>query len=346
MIEKYSRIPLAMASAAILTAFGGQAVAETTLNAVSSLQSTNTLTKSWLTNYMKVLNASNSSVKIKYLGGQEIVPPRKAAGALKRGVFDILNSPTAYYIGTVPEGYAILASNQGPKVFRKNGAWELLQEIYAKKAGGHLLSWGNSMTSYNMYLLGEPKLDSDGVPNLKGVKMRATGTYRPLFRALGASTINIKSSELFTALQRGTVAGFGWPDVAIVQLGVHKIVKYRIIPNFYQTNTVTTVNLASWSKLTKSQQDAMTKLAISYETASVHWMEKERLAEEKVMKAAGVKDIILKPSAASKYLDIAHGEIWKELKNRSEHADKLRKLMYFPGKANRQATLGGLKLRD
>jgi len=346
MIEKYSRIPLAMASAAILTAFGGQAVAETTLNAVSSLQSTNTLTKSWLTNYMKVLNASNSSVKIKYLGGQEIVPPRKAAGALKRGVFDILNSPTAYYIGTVPEGYAILASNQGPKVFRKNGAWELLQEIYAKKAGGHLLSWGNSMTSYNMYLLGEPKLDSDGVPNLKGVKMRATGTYRPLFRALGASTINIKSSELFTALQRGTVAGFGWPDVAIVQLGVHKIVKYRVIPNFYQTNTVTTVNLASWSKLTKSQQDAMTKLAISYETASVHWMEKERLAEEKVMKAAGVKDIILKPSAASKYLDIAHGEIWKELKNRSEHADKLRKLMYFPGKANRQATLGGLKLRD
>ena len=346
MIEKFSRIPLATASAAVLIAFGGQAIAETTLKAVSSLQSTNTLTKSWLTNYMKVLNASNSSVKIKYLGGQEIVPPRKAAGALKRGVFDILNSPTAYYIGTVPEGYAILASNQGPKVFRKNGAWEALQAIYAKKAGSHLLSWGNSMTSYNMYLLGEPKLDSDGVPDLKGVKMRATGTYRPLFRALGASTINIKSSELFTALQRGTVAGFGWPDVAIVQLGVHKIVKYRVIPNFYQTNTVTTVNLASWGKLTKSQQDAMTKLAVSYETASVHWMEKERLAEEKVMKAAGVKDIILKPSAAAKYLNIAHGEIWKELKNRSEHAEKPKALMYFPGKANRQAKLGGLKLRD
>ena len=66
----------------------------------------------------------------------------------------------------------------------------------------------------------------------------------------------------------------------------------------------------------------------------------------KKAEAAGVKDIILKPSAAAKYLDIAHGEIWKELKNRSEHADKLRALMYFPGKANRQAKLGGLKLRD
>jgi len=43
------------------------------------------------------------------LGGQEVVPPRKAANALKRGQFDLLHAPTAYYIGTVPEGYAIWA---------------------------------------------------------------------------------------------------------------------------------------------------------------------------------------------------------------------------------------------
>lgn len=340
MIEKISKIPLAAASAAILIAFGGQAVAETTLNAVSSLQATNTLVKSFLTNYVKVLNGSGDSVKIKYLGGQEIVPPRKAAGALKRGVFDALHSPTAYYIGTVPEGYALLASNQGPKVFRQNGAWEILQEVYAKKAGAHLLAWGESMTSYNMYLLGKPKLGADGVPDLKGVKMRVTGTYRPLFKALGASTIAIKSSEIFTALQRGTVAGFGWPDVALVQLGVHKIVKYRVVPNFYQTNTVVTMNLASWNKLTKSQRDSMTKLAITYETTSVHWMETERAKEEKIMHAAGVKDITLEASAAAKYLDIAHGEIWKQLKERSEYHDKLKPLMYHPGKPNRQAELG------
>ena len=37
MIERESRIPLAAASAAILIAFGGQAMAETTLNAVSGV---------------------------------------------------------------------------------------------------------------------------------------------------------------------------------------------------------------------------------------------------------------------------------------------------------------------
>ena len=180
----------------------------------------------------RVNKEAKGIIQIKVIGGAPAIgSPFTMTRRMARGITDFIGCPDAYWGNVLPEAPATRLSDFTPAQNRKNGAWELLQEIYAKKAGSHLLSWGNSMTSYNMYLLGEPKLDSDGVPNLKGVKMRATGTYRPLFRALGASTINIKSSELFTALQRGTVAGFGWPDVAIVQLGVHKIVKYRVIPN-------------------------------------------------------------------------------------------------------------------
>ena len=234
-------IALATASAALATAMS-TASAKDELGAVTALQRSNTIAKAFIETYLNASNAANGPVKIKYIGGQEVVPPRKAANALKRGQFDMLSCPTAYYIGTVPEGYALLAGNQGPRALRKNGAWEILEEVYMKKAGAHLLAWGESMTSYNTYLMVIPKFRADGVPDLTGLKMRATGTYRPLFRALGASTINIKSSEIFTALQRGTVVGFGWPDVAVVALGLHKIVKYRITPNYYQTNQVLTVN--------------------------------------------------------------------------------------------------------
>ena len=196
------------------------------------------------------------------------------------------------------------------------------------------------MTSYNTYLLKMPKFDKDGVPDLTGLKMRATGTYRPLFRALGATTINIKSSEVFTALQRGTVDGFGFTDISIVPLGVHKIIKFRVQPNYYQTNTVVTVHADSWNKLAKDKRDAMTALAKEYETTSVHWIEAQRKAEDKMVMAAGVKDIALKGKAAARYLDIAHEEIWKQLKERSEYHDKLKPLMYIPGKPNRQADLG------
>ena len=327
---------LGFATAAAVGLFGftlQASAAEITLKAISGLQQTNTLTKSWLKNFVPALNAMGKGVvQIEYVGGQDVVHPTKAAAALKRGQFDMLHCPTAYYIGKVPEGYAMLAANQPPQTLRKNGGWEILQEVYAKKVGARLVAWGESGTQYNMYLMYKPKFDKDGVPNLTGVKMRATGTYRPLFKALGASTINMKSSEIYTAIQRGTVAGFGWPDVALVPLGLHKIVKYRVTPAFYHTNTVVTMNMAAWKGLPKRAKDIIAKVAIEYERTSLTYMETERKREEKILHAAGVKDIELKGEAARKYLAIAYGEVWKQLKQRSpEYHDRLRPKLYIPG---------------
>ena len=335
-----ARVILGSVVAATVALSGSAMAQQKTLNAVTGLQQTNILAKAYLEKFVKVLNSVGGPVAIKYVGGQEVVPPRKAAAALKRGQFDMLSSPTAYYIGTVPEGYALLASNQGPRVLRTNGGFELLQKIYAEKAGAHLLSWGSNMTSYHMYLWKEPKLGPDGVPDLTGYKMRATGTYRPLFRALGATTINIKSSEVITAVQRGTVDGYGFTDVSLPAIGLHTVTKYRVQPNFYQTNTVETINLNTWKSLTQAQKALLERVAVEYEVTSVQFVEAERLREEALIKKAGIKDVVLKGSAAAKYLEIAHGEIWKELKKRSKYHDQLRPLLYKPGKPNRNLAIG------
>lgn len=319
---------------------------EKTLNTVTALQQTNTLAKAYLKTFVSEANAHGKGlIQVKYLGGQEIVPPRKAAAALKRGQFDILSAPTAYYIGTVPEGYGLLAGNQGPRALRANGGFKLLQKIYKEKAGAHLLAWGESMTSYYMYLGKKPKFGSDGLPDLKGMKMRATGTYRPLFRALGATTINIKSSEILTAMQRNTVDGFGMTDNALAAIGLASVTKYRVFPNFYQTNQVVTVNPKSWAALSKEQKDFFNNLALSYETSSVLYVELERLKEEILVKKAGVKDIVLKGKVAAKYLEIAHAEIWKELAKRSKYSEQLKPLLYKPGKPNRQFDFGDTRLQ-
>jgi TRAP-type transport system periplasmic protein len=336
------KIAIAASTAVLAVA---PASARDTLNAVTSLQQTNVLSQSFLGNFVANVNKGGKGVvAINYVGGQEVVPPTKAASALKRGQFDMLHSPTSYYIGIVPEGYAMLASNQSPATMRKNGAWKILEEVYAKKAGAHLLAWGESMTSYNMYLSKMPEM-KDGIPDLTGVKMRATGTYRPLFRALGGSTINVKTSEIFTAMQRGTVEGFGFTDVSVIALGFHKIAKYRVTPNFYQTNTVVTVNSSVWKAMSAEQKAVLNAEALKYETVSVGWMEKKRLGEEAQIKAAGVKDIALTGAGSAKYLDIAHQEIWKELKKRSEYHDQLKPLMYIPGKPTRQVDLSSVTSR-
>ena len=332
---------LSVAAIAIVAASPAAVAAEKTLTSVTSLQQTNVLAKAYLEKFVKVLNKAGKGVlQIKYVGGQEVVPPRKAAAALKRGQFDMLSSPTAYYIGTVPEGYGMLVANQGPRVLRTNGGWELLQKIYAEKAGAHLLSWGSNMTSYHMYLAKMPKMGADGLPDLTGMKLRASGTYRPLFRALGATTVNIKTSEVITAVQRGTVDGFGFTDVSLPAIGLHSVTKYRVQPNFYQTNTVETLNLASWKSLNQAQKDLLNRIGIEFEVTSVQYVEAVRLEEEKIIQASGIKDIVLKGAAKAKYLEIAHGEIWKELKSRSKYHDQLRPLLYKPGHANRQLVIG------
>jgi TRAP-type C4-dicarboxylate transport system substrate-binding protein len=334
---------IAVAAAAVIST--SPVVAETTLTTVTALQQTNILAKSYLKTFVGVVNAQGKgNVQMKYLGGQEVVPPRKAASALKRGQFDVLSAPTAYYIGTVPEGYGLLAANKGPRALRANGGFALLQKIYAEKAGAHLLAWGENMTSYNMFLGIKPKMDKDGLPDLRGVKMRATGTYRPLFRALGATTINIKSSEIITAMQRGTVQGFGMTDSSVMAIGLGPVIKYRVQPNFYQTNQVVTVNLASWAKLTKKEKSFLEKVSLEYENTSVKFVEAERLAEEVLVKKQGIIDIQLKGATALKYLDIAHAEIWKELKTRSKYHDQLKPLLYTPGKPDRQMDLGDTRL--
>ena len=333
--------------AAVALAASSAFAAEKTLSTVTALQQTNLLAQSYLKTFVAEVNANGKGlVQMKYLGGQEIVPPTKAATALKRGQFDVLNCPTAYYIGTVPEGFGLLAGNQGPRALRANGGFALLQKIYKEKAGSHLLAWGENMTSYYMYLGKKPKIGKDGLPDLTGMKMRATGTYRPLFRALGATTINIKSSEILTAMQRNTVDGFGMTDISLHAIGLSSVTKYRVFPNFYQTNQVVTVNLDTWKGLSQKQRDFMNNAALAYETSSVLFVELERLKEEPLVKMAGVKDIILKGKAANKYLEIAHEEIWKQLKERSAYHDQLKPLLYKPGKPDRQFDLGDTRLQQ
>ena len=146
-------------------------------------------------------------------------------------------------------------------------------------------------------------------------------------------------------MQRGTVEGFGFTDVSFVPLGFHQVAKYRVTPNFYQTNQVVTVNQSVWKSLTDAQRAFLNREAIKYETTSVNWVEVERLKEEKQIKEAGVVDIAMTGAAAAKYLDIAHQEIWKELKKRSKFHDQLKPLMYVPGKPQRQVDLSSATKR-
>lgn len=320
---------LMTASVAALSSTVPALGAEVTLRAFSSLVKNNPLTVSFLENFVKPVNKTCKGViQINYVGGPEIVPPRNSGKAIASGEFDMLNGPTSYYIGTMPEGYAMLASNVPIEELHKNGGYALLDSIYQKRVNAKFVAWGDNDVGYYTYLRNKPKLDKDGTPDLHGLKMRATGTYQPFFNALGASTINMPETEIYTALQRGVVDGFGWPVAGVPELGLDKLIKYVIHPSFYKTNQVVTMNLPKWKSLGKAQQDCLNKVAREYEGDWRPTMEKFTSDDDATMTKHGVTTLTLKGAAAQKYLKIAYDAIWVALKKKSPDADTLRAKLY------------------
>lgn len=300
------------------------------LRAVDCWRPTNIITKVWLDKFVAPSEkATGGVIKIKHVGGSEVSPPRKSYRAVQRGQFDMLHCAASYYAGVMPEAWAILATNQPVTTLRKNGGWELMDKVFQERVGARLIAWGESQTQFNLYGINKPKIGPEGIPNLKGEKWRASATYKPLLNALGASTTFIKSSEIYTALQRGLVTGFGFTDVAVPQLGVKDIIRWRIMPSFYVTNTVTTMNTAKYASLTKTQKAALLKFSIEYEKAALPYMADLKKKDVAILHKAGVKDLVLTGAARKKYLNTAYGAIWASLEAKnSPHTAALKAKLY------------------
>jgi len=316
-----------------LLAFGGAATAqEVVLRTQTALPKNHDLSKSFISSFVEPLNARGKGVvRVEYLGGPEINPPDKAAPAVQRGAIDLLHTPAAYHAGLVPQGATMMATNLGIAEYRANGAVALLAPNWEKKLNAKILAIGETSAQFHLYMVEKPKLRPDGVIDLKGVKIRTTGAYRPLVQALGGTPVQITNAgEVYTALERGLVAGFGWPTVGLASQKLAGLVKYRVDPPFYHLANVLLVNLDKWKSMPKAAQDVVMAVAAEYEKASIDNMIRLGKADEEAIKKAGVQVFAMTGEGAKKYLQIAYEAQWKRASSRldKKEAAMLREKMY------------------
>ena len=331
MPKRYGLLKLSAVAAVAAVVAAPQAVqaADPTLHAVTGLPINLDFSKSFIKNFIEPAQKSGKGiVNINFKGGSEVIPGRKAGDALRRGQIDLLHCPSAYHIGLVPEGYVFTLSTKSAAEIRKNGGFELLQKIWAERMNARFIAWGESGTSYHTYLGKKPSFTADGKLSLKGFKMRTTGTYRPLFRALGATAIGMSPTEIYTGMKRGVVDGFGWPDTGAVSLGLAKVIKYRIDPPYYTVNPTVTVNLDKWKTLSRKAQDYLETKGREYEANAITFMEVLRKKDEKILLAAGMQKLLLKGAAAKHYVNAANVAVWDSLKKRSKYAAQLQALVF------------------
>lgn len=318
------------AAAAVIaaTAFAaGPAAAETTLSLVFPFPDSLIYTKSCKALVKKINTAAAGEVKIDVKPFNSIKMFQQP-DAVSKGAVDMVCTPAAFYAAKIPENEAISTSNSSPAIVRKNGGMKIIDELHQKYYNMKYLGWIDSGVGFYIYTEEPPKFKADGLPDFSGVKMRDNPIYGAFFRALGASTHNMPSNEVYSALEKGVVNASAWAAVGLIQFKWDKFLRHRVDPAFYQTDIGMLMNLDTWKSLSPKAQKIIQDTVIEHENSSRKARIADARAEAAQLKAEGMK--FWETPAADEYLkiaiDSAYDRMTGRLKNMGRPLDAEQKL--------------------
>ena len=311
--------PFVLAIACIASA--APAAAADTISATHVFPASLIYSRSFLEYAKKANEAGKGEFTIQVRGGPEAIGMMEQPGAVRSGVVDMVYTPCAFYAAVVPECDAVSASTVDGPTVRKNGGTELLNQIHQKRMGVVLLGWVDSGIRFCLWSTKEPKFDATGQIDIKGFKVRGNPIYNAfLTNYLGAQVINLNSSELYTALERGTVDITAWTQIGLMDLNWDRYIKYRILPDFFETDLMILVNQKKWSSLSPKTRQILQRVAIEHETASLQALQALWQKEQAELEKRGIKTLSQSPEASKRFVAGARAASLARMKERMEKA--------------------------
>ncbi|HWP26711.1 MAG TPA: TRAP transporter substrate-binding protein DctP [Xanthobacteraceae bacterium] len=270
--------------------------------------------------FIEKVNADGKGlIQINYIGGPKAMPPFEVGNALKSGVVDIANVTGAFYTNLMPEADAWKLTERPMAEIRKNGGYAYMAKLYEQKLNAILLARHIDHNPFHLYLT-----KPIAKPDLTGLKIRITPVYRDFFQALGATVVQTAPGEVYTALERGVVDGYGWPITGIFDLGWHEKTKYRVDPGFYSAEVSILINKTTWDKLSPAQKKVISDASTWLEAQAIQTL-KENEADIAKQKAAGIQVIEFKGAEGVAFRNKAYETGWAGvIKQSPEHGPKLR----------------------
>ena len=302
-------------------AAGVASAQEVTLRVVSAFAENTTYVKN-LEPMMAKLNAEGKGVlQLNFIGGPKAMPPFEVGNAVRTGVVDIGMSTGAFYTNIMPEADALKLTQLPATELRKNGAVDLINKVWNEKANMQYLGRVIDFTPFHLYLT--KKIDK---PDLTGLKLRITPVYRDFFQALGATVVQTAPGEVYTALERGVVDGYGWPINGIFDFNWQEKTKFRVDPGFYSAEVSLVMNLDKWKALSQGQKDFLMRHVVAHEADAVSW---KKVNEDDIRRQAqaGIQTITFDPATAKQYRDKAYDVAWTNLiKASPQYGPQMRQL--------------------
>ncbi len=211
-----------------------------------------------------IVEKTGGELAFKPFGAKDVVGEFQLFDAVKNGVLDGMNPFTLYWAGRMPAAVFLSSYPLGLRnphewdvFYYSLGGLEIARELFAK---------------FDMYYVGPvhhgPNIIHSKVPILsiddfRGRKMRLPGgMVAEVFQAAGAKTTLLPGSEIFPALEKGTIDVADYVGPAInYALGFHQVTKYISMgpPGFmsiYQPVDLLdlTVGMKSWNRLSPAMK--------------------------------------------------------------------------------------------
>jgi TRAP-type C4-dicarboxylate transport system substrate-binding protein len=294
---------------------------EVTLRAVTSFAEKTQFSRNFERFIDRVNETGKGRVKINYIGGPRAMPPFEVGNAVRTKVVDIANVTGAFYTNLMPEadGFKLISKPMSEQ--RKNGTWAFIDQLHNQKLNSHYLARQFHNVPFHIYL--NKKIDK---LDFTGLKIRVTPVYKDVVEAYGGTTVTTPPGEVYTALERGVVDGYGWPVTGIFDLGWEKVTKFRMEPAFYSVEVNVLVNLDVSKGLSDAQRKVLNDAALwleglDSENAALIKSERDRQT------ATGIQPIDFGPAVAKTFLAKANDVAWASVIKRSpENGPKLRQL--------------------
>ncbi len=310
-----------IAGPALALAASAAAAQEVTLRAVSSFAEGTEFSKHFERFVDKVNSDGKGVIQINYVGGPRAVPPFEVGNAVRTRVVDMANVTGAFYTNLMPEsdGFKLIGKPMSEQ--RSNGTWEFINQLHNQKLNSQYLARQFHNVPFHIYLNKRiEKID------FGGLKIRVTPVYRDVVEAFGGTPITTAPGEVYTALERGVVNGYGWPVTGIFDLGWDKVTKFRMEPAFYSVEVNVLVNLDAWKGLSEAQRKLLSDAALWLEGLDAEKVAAIK-AERDRQAAAGIQALDFGQAASKAFLDRAYEVAWQSvIKRAPESGPKLRQL--------------------
>ena len=251
----------------------------------------------------KVKEYSKGAVEVKLFDSAQLFKDTEIVEGLQEGLVESGLVPVNKWSGMIPAADAfempfIYKDLTSIKKFIDAGAGDLLDKEFQKRAVKTLfwVDYGYIQFFNNKRPLAKPE-------DFKGLTMRSFSSGdADTLKALGAAPTVMSSSEMYMALQRGTVDGATTGMPAAVSRKIQEVQKFMTEANYTTAQFVVQANLKWWEKLPQDQRDAILKAGREAEEWIRGAIAQSEKDAEAVIRKAGVQIHQLTPEARPAFI--------------------------------------------